>query len=121
MNIRRKQKGASAIGLIIILIILGVGIYIGLQYIPQTIEAGSVESILASIERDHNRNPANSVSEVWGKINSQLEVNQMDDLRKRFNVTQLGGEFVIEVSYERELDLIYEKKTIHYDKSVSLK
>ena len=47
MNTNQKtQRGASAVILIIILAILGAGVYIGLQYLPQYIEAGTVDSIL---------------------------------------------------------------------------
>jgi len=43
------QRGASTIGLIIILAVIGVGAYIGLQYIPQFIECGTVDTILSNI------------------------------------------------------------------------
>ena len=34
-SIQKTQQGISAIGLVIILAIIGAGAYIGLQYIPQ--------------------------------------------------------------------------------------
>jgi hypothetical protein len=43
-----KQKGASAISVIIVLAIFGYAVFIGLQYIPQSIESGTVDSIKKS-------------------------------------------------------------------------
>jgi len=45
----------------------------------------------------------------------------MDDLRDSFKVTQIDETYVITVNYERELDLIYEKKPMIYDKSITLR
>jgi hypothetical protein len=42
-NLKSKQKGASAIVLVIVLAIFGFAVYVGLQYIPQRIESGTVE------------------------------------------------------------------------------
>jgi hypothetical protein len=115
------QRGASAIGLIIILAILGAGVYIGLQYIPQYIECGTVDSILSSIEKGNTRTPVSSVKDLRGRINKQLDMNQLNDLRDSFTVTQDDGSYVIKVSYERELNLIYTKKPVKYEKTLTLK
>ena len=115
------QRGASTIGLIIILAIIGVGAYIGLQYIPQFIECGTVDTILSNLEKANEEKPVKSANEVRNMINRQLDINQMDDLRDSFKVTQIDETYVITVNYERELDLIYEKKPMIYDKSVTLR
>jgi len=118
---QRTQHGASAIGLIIILAIIGAGAYIGLQYLPQYIECGNVDSILSSIEKAHEKTPVTSVKNIKDMIDKQLNMNQMDDLRDNFTVTQDGEMYIIKVSYERELNLIYEKKPMKYEKSITLK
>ena len=121
MNMQRKQKGASAIGLIIMLAILGYGVYVGLQYIPQYMESGTLNSILDGIEANHKINPVRSVYEIQTTINRQLDVNQMNDMKDNFYVTQNGGTYTIEVSYERELNLGYEKKKMKYEKTRTLR
>lgn len=120
MNTITKQKGASAIAVIIILGVIGVGAYIGLQYIPQFIETGSVDSVLDYIETTHDETPFNSRQKIQSAINRQLNMNQMEDLRENFKVTDNDDAFVIKLSYERELDLIYEKKIIKHDKKLTL-
>ena len=117
---QRTQRGASAIGIIIILAMIGVGAYIGFQYIPQFIEAGTVDSILGNIEKANDEKPVTSVTQVRGMIDRQLNINQMEELADSFTVTQYEGTYTINVSYERQLDLIYEKKLIVTDKSITL-
>ena len=121
MNMQRKQKGASVIGLIITLAILGYGVYVGLQNIPQHMEFGTVNSILDNIEAHHKASPVRSVNEVTEAINRQLNVNEMNDMKDNFHVRQDGGKYIIKVSYERELNLVYEKKLMKYDKTLTLR
>ncbi|HAJ91443.1 MAG TPA: hypothetical protein DCO71_02270 [Gammaproteobacteria bacterium] len=118
---QRTQRGASAFTLIIILAIIGTGTFIGLQYIPQYIEASTVDSILSSIETAHEEKPVSSANSLRSMLNKQLDVNQMDDLRDSFKVTQDDEIYIVEASYERELNLIYEKKLIKYEKTLILK
>ena len=119
-NSQRKQRGASAIGIIIILAIIGVGAYIGFQYLPLYIEAGTVDSILTSIENTDKEKPVTSAQQIRGMIEKQLNMNQMDDLANSFKVTQDEEIFIVNVNYERELNLIYEKKLIITDKTLTL-
>jgi len=120
MNIQSKQKGASAIVFIIVLAIFAYAVYVGLQYIPQRIESGSVDSILDSIAENHKTTPVQNVSEILSAIIRQLNVNQMDDMKDNFQVSQYRGTYIINVSYERELNLGYETKTIQYEKTRTL-
>jgi uncharacterized membrane protein len=115
------QHGASSIVLIIILALLGAGVYIGLQYLPQYIEAGTVDSILGSVEKAYDKSAVNSVKSIQDMIDKQLNMNQMNDLKDNFKVTQDGEEYLIKVSYERELNLLYEKKPVKYEKTVILR
>ena len=119
-NRNNKQRGASAIGIIIILAILGVGVYIGFQYIPLFIESGTVDSVISSIEQANEKKPFTSTSEIRNMINKQLDMNQMMDLADAFTVTKYEDTYTINVYYERQLNLIYEKKLIETDKTITL-
>jgi hypothetical protein len=118
---QKTQRGASAIALIIILAIIGAGTYIGLQYIPQYIEAGTVDSILSNIEQAHEETPVSSINNLRSMIEKQLDINQMDNLRDSFKVTQDEEIYIVTVNYERELNLIYEKKPMIYEKTLILR
>lgn len=120
-SFHKTQRGASAIGLIIILAIIGAGVYIGIQYIPQYVERSTVDSILSNIEKASKSRPVSSMKDVRDMISKQLDMNQMDDLRNSFTVKQDGDMYIIRVSYERVLNLIYTKKIMKYEKSITLR
>jgi len=119
-NRNSKQRGASAIGIIIILAILGVGAYIGFQYIPLFIESGTVDSVMSSIEQANEDKPFTSSGEIRNMLNKQLDMNQMQELADAFTVTKYEETYTINVNYERQLNLIYEKKLIETDKTITL-
>lgn len=116
----RTQRGASAIVVIIILAIIGAGVYVGLQYVPQYIETSTVDSILGNIEKAHQETPISSAMAVQNMIDKQLDMNQLDNLRDSFKVTQKGDAYIVKVSIERELNLIYAKKPMKYEKTLTL-
>jgi len=118
---QRKQHGASAIVSVIILAIIGAGIYIGFQYVPQYIEASTVDAILENIEKANMRSPVTNSNALRNMIDKQLNMNQMNDLADSFKISQVEDEFIIEVSYTRELNLIYKKKPMKYEKRVVLR
>jgi Domain of unknown function (DUF4845) len=114
------QRGASAVGTSLLLLIAAYGVYVGLQYVPQLIESSSVGSILNSIEHEHRAEPIGSAQSLRGKIDNHLSINQLNHLRDSFSVREFGNDYIVEVSYERELNLLYAKKTIKYTDSLTL-
>ena len=120
-GMQKTQQGISTFGFLFLVAIFAAGGYIGLQYLPQYIECGTVDSILESIEKAHNETPLGSVKSIEDMIGRQLDINQMDELRENFTVTQDDGAYIVDVSYERELNLVYEKRPMKYEKSITLK
>jgi len=120
MSIRHRQQGGSAIGLIIMLAIIGYAVFVGIQYVPQYIESASVNAILINIVDNHNREPLSDASAVQSAIDNQLYINQMDDLKSSFTVTPSRGHYIITVRYERELNLLYETRKMLYEETVTL-
>ena len=68
----------------------------------------------------HNKESLDSMSAVQSAIDKQLYINQMGDLKSSFKVKQYRGDFVITVRYERELNLLYEKKLMPFEETVTL-
>jgi hypothetical protein len=114
------QGGASAVGTVILLVIAAYGVFVGIQYVPQLIESSSVGSILNSIEHEHRAEPIGSAQALRGKVDNHLSINQLNHLRDSFSVREFGNDYIVEVSYERELNLLYAKKTIKYTNSLTL-
>ncbi len=115
-----RQKGASVIGTVIILMILGYSAYIAIQYVPQLIESKSVDSILRSVEDQQKTDPANGVEDAKAAVIRQLQINEMNDMTSSFTVKEREGGIIIEFNYERELNLVYKKQPMHYEKTLRL-
>jgi hypothetical protein len=120
-NKLRQQQGGAGIVFVIVLAIIGAGVFFALQYVPQYIEAGSVDSILSDLEKTHDEIPFKSTQEIKKRIERQLDVNDMGYLKEVVSVFQDGDEYVITVEYERELNLLYEKKPMPYKKTLVLR
>lgn len=115
-----QQKGASAIVTIIILAVLGFAAYVGIQYVPQVIESKAIDSILKSVDSASKTDRIDSVEAAKTKVISLLQINEMNDMTDSFTVKQLNGGITIEFSYDRELNLIYKKQPMHYEKTLRL-
>ena len=119
--LKSGQLGSSSFSIIIVMALIGAGVYIGLQYIPQLIESGTVDSILSDIKKAHASKPAREVKDIQEMIARSLYINQQEDLRKHFNVTESNDEFIVSVAYDRELNLLYTRKQVDYEKSLTLR
>jgi len=120
MSNRLEQRGASGIGLILLLVILAYGVYVGLQYVPQYIESATVGTVLDTVAAQHREERFRGVDEVRNAIEKQLYVNEKNDLKNSFTVVPSRGGYLVTVRYERELDLLFEKKLLPYEKTLAL-
>jgi hypothetical protein len=115
-----RQNGGSAIVNLIVLAIVAYGIFVGIQYAPQWIESRAVKTILDDMKRTQSTDPVGSVSDARAKVIKLLQVNEMNGMTESFEVSRTSGGFVITFSYERELNLLYETRAVHYQQSVNL-
>ena len=120
-SMHKTQQGLSGIGIIILLAIIGAGVYIGLQYIPQFIEASTVDSILTNLEKTQEETPFSNINAVRDMIDKQLMLNQLEGQRDSFKVTQDGDVYNVEVSFMRELNLIFTKQPMPYEQTLTLR
>jgi len=116
-----NQRGTSTLGTIILLAVLGFGVFVGLQYIPQKIQDMSIDSVFDSIESIQKQSPSGSVRGVEATIDRLLNTNEMDNLRSNFKVYQSGSGIGVSFSREWKLNLIYTEQTMKYEKTLTLK
>jgi len=119
VKIHGNQKGGAVMTLIV-LAIAAYGVYVGLQYVPLHIESTSVDSILASLQGGQKAKPLTSVHEIEAKIKNLLYINEMRDMEEYFKVRNYRQSFTIEVSYTRELNLLFDTKVLNFKKSLTL-
>lgn len=120
-HLPKKQRGASAVLTIIVLGLLAYGVYLGIQYVPQAIEEKSIESILRTIKTEHQTEPLTSEYDAKIKVTRMLNINEMNDMSKNLDVSSGSDTIIIKFSYERELNLGYKKRPMHYEKVLELK
>ena len=115
-----RQKGASFIGTVILLALLGYAVYVGIQYVPQMIESKSIDSILGTVRDENKNDPITSVEDANAMVIRLLQVNEMNDMTDSFKVRMREDHIVIEFNYDRKLDLLYKVKPMHYEKTLRL-
>lgn len=116
----RQQKGASFIGTILVLAVLGYGVYIGIQYVPQAIEAKAINSILDNIRDSQNTDPVVNTQDAGARVIRMLQINEMNDMTDSFTVKRERGKIVIKFNYDRDLNLGYKIHPMHYEQTLSL-
>ena len=116
-----QQRGASAIGTIIMLVILGYGVFVGFQYVPQAIESRSIDSILETVDSASKTGSINSVQAAQERVVSLLQINEMNDMTDDFTVTERDGRITVTFSYDRELNLLYKIQPMPYKKIMMLR
>ena len=116
-----RQRGASVIVTIIMLAVLGFAAYVGIQYVPQMIEARSIDSILDTMKDRQRTDPVTDVSSAKAGVVKLLQINEMNDMMDSFTVKERDHRITIVFSYDRELNLIYKVHPMHYEKTLSLK
>ena len=115
-----RQRGASAIGIIIVLAIIGIGVFLGMQYIPHYMESAKIDNVLTSLEEAADKNPVKSAKEVGVMIDKRLQVNNLEDRRDLFEVKEKGNKVFVNVVNDWSLNLLYEHKNMHYERELVL-
>lgn len=120
MKMQKTQHGTSAIKFMIVLALLGYGVFVGFQYIPQRIESSIVQGVLDNLVEIHRKEPFSDVRAIQVAVDKQLFINEREDLNSSFEVTRNRGDYVVTVRYDRELNLLFKKQPMPTDKSVTL-
>lgn len=115
-----KERGGSPIVTLLVLAALAYGVFVAIQYVPQWVEAKAVDSILERVREEQASQPVDDVEAARAKVVRMLQINELNDLTGNFTVRRSGGSMVITFDYERELNLLFQNRTIHYGQSVQL-
>lgn len=119
MPYRQKQDGGAITSLMILAIIAYI-IYVGIQYVPLYIESSSVDSILHTVADTNRKERLASESDVRTALDKQLYINEMRDFKGTFSVVPIPDGFRLTARYERQLNLLFKRMQIPFEKSVTL-
>ena len=106
-KMRKGQAGKSKVGNLFFFVALAYGIFLAFQYVPQRLEWATVQTILEQVQQQHYAYRVTTPEEAWKQIDKQLAVNDMKDMRENFEVTKPEQWVIIDVHYQRELNLIF--------------
>jgi len=120
LNSSSKQLGKSLFGNLVVIALIGMGVWVGIQFIPMKIEEGTMNTILDKVQQRHNATPYQSDADLWGIIDKHLNINEMRDKRQYFRVQRNGGSYVVSVEYGQELNLVVTSWDMDYKNQLIL-
>lgn len=118
---RANQFGGSTLSNLFTLALLAYGGYVAYQYVPLVLESRNIDTTLNSLLRAHEFNPVTNESVAEDRLHNMLNMSEMQDMARMFSIRRNGGFIIVAANYERELNLVFTNKTLHYEKSVTLR
>ncbi len=115
-----RQKGTVDFSTIITIAVLAYVVFVGIQYVPQTIESKSIDTMLDDIKNNHRRQTITNTHVAHETVIRMLQTNEMNDMTNSFTIKEINGSINISFSYDRELNLIFKKQPMHYSKTLNL-
>jgi hypothetical protein len=102
----KRQRGASLIFTLIVLVVVGFAITIGIRLVPIYINAYTVKTILNEVA-DESRGTDRNPSQIWASIDKRLDINDVDNIkREHFVYRRDRGVTTIGITYEARTKLL---------------
>lgn len=104
---RRRQHGMSAIGILIVLILVVFVALIGMRVTPAYIEYFTIKKAVAAISESGELRGA-SPAEVRKAFEMRQAIDDFSSVQPRdLEITREGGNLVISFAYEKKVPLFY--------------
>lgn len=117
-----NQRGGSAIGLVVTLAVIGYGVFVAIQFVPQHLEWVTVSDALDKVQESHRIRPLRNTQDVWSIVDKHLYINERGDLKEVFNVGPgSDGGLAVSARYQRSLNLLFTDYPITHAKTVELR
>jgi hypothetical protein len=100
MNSIHKQRGMTAIGWVLIFLLIAVVTLVTLKLLPIYLDGYSVKSSLESIKSEHNIAKKSSL-DIKRMLLKRLDINMVDEVTKDdIYIDKSRGSMIVEVDYE---------------------
>ena len=83
-------------------------------------ESGSIDKILDELETEHGETPFTSSAAITQRVANKFNINDMNDMMNNLTVKEVEGGYDVNITYDRELNLIYKKEPMVYDRTITL-
>ena len=117
----KKQRGMTAIGWVLVLMLIGFFALIGLSLAPIYIDNFTVASVLNDMKQEPGVG-AQSMGEINNTIMKRLDINSVTDVtRDDIFIERSGGETTITIQYEVRKNLMGNVDlVVSFDKAVTV-
>ena len=106
MKLIKYQLGASLLGWMIIIGVIGVTAVLGVRLVPIYLESYTVSKILEDVALEFRSKKAPK-QQIWSSISKRLDVNSINDVKKEhFHYKRDKGKTVIALKYEARTKLV---------------
>jgi hypothetical protein len=116
-----RQRGATFIGMVTIIAILGLGLYAGIRLVPLYLEYMSVIRSMEQVSAEFGGQPtnANALRIALGKRWDIEDIQSLD--AKDIEINKEGNEFVMDAVYRAEAPFVANVSlVVDFDKTVSI-
>jgi hypothetical protein len=119
---RRQQRGITAIGLVIILAMVGIIGYAGIRMIPVFMTQMKIRQILSDLADEYaGQDP--SPTALMAAVGRRLDIEMVDfPDRKDFRINKVDGGYEVSVSYEDRAPFIANLSLVaEFDNAVEIR
>jgi hypothetical protein len=97
---RHRQKGLSAFGILLLLIVVALIALTAVKIVPMYIENYAVKSVLKSIQNDHRIDPRSKAA-IWESLQKRLYINEVRYIKKEdVTMSRKKGKTTVTIEYE---------------------
>jgi len=97
---RYRQKGLSAFGILLLLIVVALIALTAVKIVPMYIENYAVKSVLKSIQNDHRIDPKSKAA-IWESLKKRLFINEVRLIkREHVSMSRKKGKTTVTIEYE---------------------
>ncbi len=100
-----KQKGGSAVFLLVMMVLAFSGFFTFLKIVPLYTQDWSVQTVFENVKQESLENKL-SRSRVYDMLEKRFEINGVSELFGFVEVSGIGSNVTIDMEYERRVPLI---------------
>ena len=118
---KHRQRGATFIGMVTIIAILGFGLYAGIRLVPLYLEYMNVVRALEQVSADYSGQStnANTIRVALGRRWEVEDIKSLDP--KDIDIHKEGDEFIMNAVYRAEAPFVANVSlAVDFDKTVSI-
>ncbi|MEQ1581825.1 MAG: DUF4845 domain-containing protein [Steroidobacteraceae bacterium] len=116
-----RQRGATFIGMVTIIAILGFGLYAGIRLVPLYLEYMNVVRAMEQVSEEYSGQAANANS-IRNSLGKRWDIEDIKSLdAKDIEIHKEGNEFIMDAIYRAEAPFVANVSlVVDFDKTISI-